>query len=100
MESEVFDQIVNDTDLLQIIKWVFEITDIDREIKEMKSLACLLCVNLAMGNEASINAIIDPKYGVLDHMKRALELNDISNEHLSNIVWFIANVAVENIIIC
>ena len=79
---EVFDKIVDETDILQIVKWAFEMDDVDEEVRELKCLACFVCVNLAMGNESTIIKIIDPKYGVLEHVNRALEANDTSISHL------------------
>ena len=51
---EAFDKIIAGTDVLQIVKWVFEMDDTDEEVREMKGLACFICVNLAMSSEASV----------------------------------------------
>ena len=53
-----------------------------------------------MSNEASITEILQPKYGILDHVNRALRANDIGHEHLSNLLWLIANLIVESFVIC
>ena len=66
----------------------------------MKSSACFICVNLAMGDAASVSAILDPTYGVLQHVRRALEADDTDAEHLHNLLWFIANMVAENANIC
>ena len=100
MTAEEFDEIVNETDLLQIVKWVFEMSDGNDEVRQMKDQACFLCVNMVMGSEASINEVIDPKYGVLNHVKRALENNDINDDELQNVLWLISNLVAENAIIC
>ena len=52
---EVFDEITFETDLLQVVRQVFEMNDETEEIKEMKDLACEFCVNIATGSEKSIN---------------------------------------------
>ena len=66
----------------------------------MKSLACFICVNLAMSNDDSITEILQPKYGILAHLNRALKLNDIGHDHLSNLLWLIANLISESSVIC
>ena len=57
-DTEVFDQIATETDLLQIIKWVLEMEDATEEVSEMKDHAVFLCINLAMGNRETIFKIL------------------------------------------
>ena len=85
---------------MQIIKWVFEMEDVDQNVQAIKSTTCFICVNLAMGNAASISKILDPVNGVLEHVRMALQSDDTDAEHLNNLLWLIANMVAENAQIC
>ena len=62
-----------DTNLLEIIRLIYNLEDVTEEQRYMKYEATWILTNLSMGSSDTVALILDEKWGVLDHISRCLQ---------------------------
>ena len=90
LDSERFDELVDETDIMEVIFTIFRRDDGIELASVAKSKALNLCVNLLMGSSSTVQEVMEPKYGVLAQVERVLVRGD-SYDQLENSLWFLGN---------
>ena len=90
LDSERFDELVDETDIMEVIFTIFRRDDGVELASMAKSKALNLCVNLLMGSSSTVREVMEPKYGVLAQVERVLVRGD-SYDQLENSLWFLGN---------
>lgn len=90
LEAASFDQLANETDIMNVIFTVFRRDDSTEWASAAKNKAINLCINLLMGSESTVKEVLEPKYGVLAQVERILIRCD-SYDLFENCLWLLAN---------